>query len=481
MTRRTTRPSLIRRPTARGARCALTIGALLLCPGPGQGQEPNEFERLARDILAELVNINTAHSVGGTLEASRAVERRLLEEGFPASDIHVIELAPGEGSVVARLRGRDSGRPPLLLLAHIDVVEADPADWTLPPFEFIERDGNFYGRGVADDKDEAAIYAAVLIKMKREGFVPDRDLIMALTSDEEGGGHNGVAWLLENRRDLIDAEYALNEGGGGQLVDGVRVSNAVQASEKKFQNFTLEVTNPGGHSSRPRPDNAIYDLAGALTAVGAFRMPVNLNEVTRAFFSASAEIVDDPEVADAMRRIVADEGDAEAAAVLSRSAHYNAMMRTTCVATLLDGGHASNALPQRATANVNCRILPDESPDDVQAALERAISNANVTVRAEGRARNSVPSPLTPALLRTIERVTDEMWPGVAVVPTMSTGATDGLYLRNAGIPVYGVSGLFYGETYAHGMNERIPARGFYEGLAFLDRLVRALSGGDIS
>ncbi|MDX1393585.1 MAG: M20/M25/M40 family metallo-hydrolase [Gemmatimonadota bacterium] len=471
-----------RPPGGARRRASLLAAAAVFLSGTGtHAQQPTEFRQLARDVLAELVNINTAHSAQGTLEASRAVETRLLAEGFPREDIHVVEVAPGEGSVVARLRGRDTGREPLLLLAHIDVVEADPADWTLPPFEFIERDGTFYGRGVADDKDEAAIYTAILIRMVREGFVPDRDVIMALTHDEEGGGHNGVAWLLENRRDLIDAGYALNEGGGGQLVDGVRVSNAVQASEKKFQNFTLEATNPGGHSSRPRPDNAIYDLSRALIAVGAHEMPVNLNEVTTAFFTATAEIVDDPEVADAMRRIVADPGDAGAAGILSRDPQYNAMMRTTCVATLLDGGHASNALPQRATANVNCRILPDESPDDVRAALERAIGNSDVTVTAEGRAQNSVPSPLTPELLSTIERVTDEMWSGVPVVPTMSTGATDGLYLRNAGIPVYGVSGLFYGETFAHGMNERIPAQGFYEGLEFLDRLVRALSSGDVS
>lgn len=445
------------------------------------GQQLTDFEQLARDILEELVEINTAHSAQGTLEAAEAMATRLRAAGFAEEDLDISVVAPGEGNVVARLRGRDTGRKPLLLLAHIDVVEADPADWTLPPFEFIEQDSTFYGRGVADDKDEAAIYTAILIKMKQEGFIPDRDIIMALTADEEGGGHNGVAWLLENRRELIDAEFALNEGGGGVVVDGQKVSNAVQASEKKFQNFTLEATNPGGHSSLPRPDNAIYDLAGALTAVGAFKLPVNLNEVTTAFFTRSADIVDDPEVADAMRRIVADQTDAEAAAVLSKDPRYNSMMRTSCVATLLDGGHASNALPQRATANVNCRILPDESPADIRDALQRAVGNPNVTVTAQGQARNSVSSPLTPELLQTIERVTDEMWPGLPVVPTMSTGATDGLMLRNAGIPVYGASGLFYGETFLHGMNERIPVRAFYEGLEFLDRLVRALSTGDIS
>ena len=338
-------------------------------PSSLPGQELAEFQQLARDVLKELVEINTAHSAAGTLEASESVARRLIAEGFPQEDVTVTEIAPGEGNVVAHLRGRDIGRKPILLLAHLDVVEAYPADWTLPPFEFIEQDGTFYGRGVADDKDEAAIYTAILIKMKREGFVPDRDIIMALTTDEEGGAHNGVDWLLQNRPDLIEAEYALNEGGGGLVVDGEKISNAVQASEKKFQNFSIEVTNPGGHSSRPRQDNAIYDLAAALTAVGAFKLPVNLNEVTTAFFAASAKIVADPAVADAMRRIAADQGDSHAATLLSKDPHYNAMMRTTCVATLLNGGHASNALPQRAQANVNCRILPDESPADVRDAL----------------------------------------------------------------------------------------------------------------
>jgi len=467
------------RSTAVTAALLAALGAA--APSSGTAQQPDDFRSLARDVLEELIGIDSEHSVGGTLEAAHAVERRLLDAGFAPEDIDVSEVAPGEGNIVARLRGRDTGLRPILLLAHTDVVEADPRDWTLPPFELTERDGTFYGRGVADDKDEAAIYTAILIRMKRQGFVPSRDIIMALTADEEGGAHNGVQWLLENRRELIDAEFGLNEGGGGQVVDGVKVANAVQASEKKFQNFTLEATNPGGHSSQPRPDNAIYDLARALTAVAAHEMPVHLNEVTTAYFSAMAGVVEDPEIADAIRRIVADPSDAEAAAVLSRDPGYNSRLRTTCVATLLDGGHASNALPQRATANVNCRILPDESPDDIRVALEGAIGNPDVTVTAEGRATNSVPSPLTPALLATIEEITADMWPGVPVVPTMSTGATDGLYLRNAGIPVYGVSGLFYEETFAHGMNERIPVSAFYEGLEFLDRLVRALTTGTAS
>lgn len=451
--------------------------ALMPLKAAAQEAELTEWEELARDILRELIEINTSHSVGGTHEASQAMADRLLAEGFPAEDIAVTEVVPGEGNMVARYRGRDTGRQPILLLAHIDVVEADPADWTLPPFTFIEQDGSFFGRGVADDKDEAAIYMTNLIRMKREGFVPDRDIIVALTSDEEGGPHNGVVWLLENRRDLIEAEYALNEGGGGMMSSGRRTSNNVQASEKMYLNFIVEATNPGGHSSVPRPDNAIYELSKALLGIGAYQHPVNLNEVTTAFFSRTAEL-EDPPMGSMIRRVLADPSDTEAVDYVATIPGFNSRLRTSCVATLLDGGHAPNALPQRATANVNCRILPDEDPEVVLRRLRDASGDAEVTITMDGEVTESPPSPLTPEVLGTIERITEEMWPGVPVVPVMSTGATDGLYLRNAGIPVYGVSGLFYENPNAHGMNERISTQGFYEGLEFLYRLVGALSSG---
>lgn len=446
----------------------------LAAPASAQERPLTRYEALAREILAELVAINTTHSVGSTTAAAEAVRARLLAAGFPASDVVVVEPAPRKGNLVARLRGRRSGKKPVLLLAHLDVVEAKPEDWTLPPFELIERDGTFYGRGVADDKDEAAIHVANLIRLKEEGYVPDRDIIVALTADEEGGPDNGVQWLVERERALIDAAFALNEGGGGVVEDGRKVSNAVQASEKKYQNFRVEATNPGGHSSVPRPDNAIYELAAALVRIGAHRFPVRLNEVTRAHLERSAALVS-PEVGAAMRAVLADPGDAAAVATLSEDPRYNSILRTTCVATMLEGGHAPNALPQRAAATVNCRMLPDERPEDVQRELQR-VAGDRVKVEMEGRATDSPPSPLTLEVLAAIERVTGELWPGVAVVPTMSTGATDGLYLRNAGIPVYGVSGLFYGETFAHGMNERIPVQAFYEGLEFLYRLVRELT-----
>lgn len=447
---------------------------LLLAAAPLRAQAPlTADQQLARDLLSELVGINTTHSVGSTTRAAEAMRARLLAAGFPASDIEVIGPSARKGNLVARLRGRDRQAKPILLLAHIDVVEAKAEDWTLPPFELIEKDGTFYGRGTADDKDEAAIYVANLIRMKREGFVPTRDIVVALTADEEGGPENGVQWLLANRRSLIDAEYALNEGGGGIVQDGRRLLNGVQASEKKYQSFIVEATNPGGHSSQPRPDNAIYDLARALARIAAHEFPVHLNEVTAEFFRRSAATVD-AATGEAMRRLAADASDAAAIAELSKSPRYNSMMRTSCVATMLEGGHAPNALPQRARAIVNCRILPDESPADVLASLQGA-AGRDVTVTADGAAIDSPPSPLDPRVLGPIERVTRELWGDVPVIPMMSTGATDGLFLRNAGIPVYGVSGLFYGETYAHGMNERIPVQAFYEGQEFLYRLVKLL------
>lgn len=455
----------------------LTASAVSSHAVAAQDRALTRWEAQARAMLKELVEINTTHSSGNTVTASEAMARHMLAAGFPAEDVTVVENAPRKGNLIVRLRGRSSTRKPILLLSHHDVVEADPADWTLPPFEFIERDGTFYGRGVADDKDEGAIHLTILLRMKAEGFVPDRDIIVALTADEEGGPSNGVQWLLANRRELIDAEYTLNEGGGGRVEDGRRISNDVQASEKKFANFQLETTNPGGHSSVPRPDNAIYSLTRAVSRVGEYHFPVRLNEITRAYFTRQAAIVGG-EMGAAMRALIANPADTRALAIVSQDPAHNSRLRTSCVATMLSAGHATNALPQRARANINCRILPDESPADIEAQLRAAIADTAVKIEIQTEVQDSPPSPLTPALLRTIEETTAEIWPGVPVVPTMSTGATDGLYLRQAGIPVYGVSGLFYENANAHGMNENIPAEAFYKGLEFMYRLVRKLSAG---
>ena len=455
---------------------AIVVGAAFATP-PATAQEITlePHQELARELFRELIEINTVDSAG-TTAAAEAMARRLLDAGFPPEDVQVVGPNERKMNLVARLRGAETGRPPILLLAHLDVVEALPTDWSMDPWTFIKQDGYYYGRGVTDDKDEAAIYTANLIRYKQEGFVPDRDIIVALTADEEGGQFNGVQWLIQNRRDLIDAGYALNEGGGGAIKDGEHQLNSVQASEKVYQSFNLRATNPGGHSSLPRNDNAIYDLVNALLRISEYRFPVILNDVTEAYFRGTAEVEGGP-IAAAMRTMLADPRNAPAVERLQAFPHYNARMRTTCVATRLSGGHADNALPQTAEAMVNCRILPNQDPAAVLATLRR-IAGSAVEITPDATPNPSPPSPLSAEVLGPIERITEEMWPGVPVVPVMSTGATDGLYLRRAGIPVYGVSGLFgdVDDVRAHGQDERILIRSFLEGQEFLYRLVKALS-----
>jgi acetylornithine deacetylase/succinyl-diaminopimelate desuccinylase-like protein len=444
------------------------------------GQTLAPHQQLAREIYRELVEINTSPA-GSTTIAAEAMAARFRAAGFPAADVFVGGPHPARGNLVVRYRGRGaSGRKPLLLLAHLDVVDAKKEDWSadLDPFRFTERDGYYYGRGTTDDKAMAAIFVANLLRLKQQGLVPERDIVLALTADEEGGDHNGVIWLLASHRALVDAEYGLNEGGGGQSRAGRRVANRVQASEKVYVDYTLEATNKGGHSSQPQPENAIYDLADALARVGRYAFPAKLNEVTRAYFEKMAGLDAGPLAAD-FKAVAGPTPDAAALARLSAVPLYNAMLRTTCVATMVSAGHAPNALPQRATANVNCRILPGEDPDAVAAELVRVVGNPRIAITAVDVARPSPPSPLTPEVMQAITRVTEEMWPGVPVVPFMSTGATDGLYFRQAGIPIYGVSGLFgdMDDVRAHGRDERMGVREFYDGQEFLWWLVNALAG----
>jgi acetylornithine deacetylase/succinyl-diaminopimelate desuccinylase-like protein len=468
------------RAIRRAALVLAAIGAMLAGTPPrarAQAGPPPDARPLARDIFAQLIAINTTHSSGSTTVAAEAMAARLRAAGFPASDVQVLGPDSAHGNLVARYRGRGT-RPPLLLLAHLDVVEAHRTDWSVDPFTFLERDGYFYGRGTSDDKAMAAIWITNFILLREQGFVPDRDIIVALTADEEGGDANGVDWLLRTHRDLIDAAYALNEGGGGELKDGKRLLNEIQTSEKVYLSFTLEVRNSGGHSSLPRPDNAIYRLAAGLTRLAAYQFPVRLTETTRAFFQRMAGIAGCAEGA-AMRTVAAgDTPDPGAVAELEVDPNYNALMRTTCVATMLAAGHAENALPQTARATVNCRLLPGDVPDSVQATLLRVLADSGISVSPIAPAKPSPASPLLPDVLGAVERVTQAMWPGVPVVPTMVTGATDGLYLRNAGIPTYGVSGLFeeIGDIRAHGRDERMGVEAFYEGREFLERLVKALS-----
>lgn len=456
----------------------LLIGlSFLAVPAAAQGT-PTPFESRARDLLRELIEINTTHSVGSTTRAAEAMARHLRAAGFTDSDLIVAGPTDRKGNLVARLQGRDAGRKPVMVMAHLDVVEADPADWSVDPFTFLEQDGYFYGRGTADDKSEAAIWAAVLMRMKQEGYVPNRDIILILTADEEGGPDNGVTWLLENHPDWIDAGFALNEGGGGALKHGKRLSNNVQASEKVYQTFTLETTNPGGHSSLPRQDNAIYELSRGLLRVADYQFPIELNEITRTYFERTAPL-ESPAVATAIHGVLKTPPDRAAAALLSGLPEYNSRLRTTCVATMLAAGHAENALPQRATATVNCRLLPGQSVDSVRATLAALVADTGVSIIPVAEATPSPPSPLTPEVMGAIEQVTQALWPGVPVIPTMSTGATDGLFLRRAGIPVYGVSGLFYDvdDVREHGRDERVLARSFYEALNFCNRLLRLLTG----
>jgi CubicO group peptidase (beta-lactamase class C family)/acetylornithine deacetylase/succinyl-diaminopimelate desuccinylase-like protein len=451
---------------------------------PGNSGVPGINDTRARAIFKELIEINTTDSVGSTTKAADAMAARLKAAGF--TDVQVLGPDPRKGNLVLRWRGTSSAgaRRPLLLLAHLDVVEAKREDWSFDPFVFLEKDGYFYGRGTSDDKAMAAQFVANLIRLKEEGYTPDRDLILALTADEEGGNFNGVDWLLTNHRDLIDAEFAINEGGGGNMRKGKYLTNEVQASEKVFQDFRLEVTNPGGHSSLPVKDNAIYHLSEGLARLAKFDFPVQLNEVTRAYFERSASVESDPKVAADMRAVARATPDLAAASRLSAAVPYwNSMMRTTCVATRLAAGHANNALPQLASANVNCRILPGVSPASVRDKLVELLADPAITVSFVGEANPSKPSPLRPDVMSAVESLTREMFPGVVVVPVMSTGATDGLYLRNGEIPTYGIDGTFgdMDDVRAHGRDERVGVKQFFEGLDFQYRLIKILSSASNS
>jgi acetylornithine deacetylase/succinyl-diaminopimelate desuccinylase-like protein len=437
---------------------------------------PEADQRLARDIYKEIVEIKSGFTTGATTPVAQAVAKRLRAAGFPDSDIFIGGAIPTKANLVVRFHG--TGRlKPILLLAHTDVVEARREDWSTDPFVFTEKDGYFYGRGTADDKAQAAVWIANLIRYRREGFQPDRDIIVALTADEEGGGpSNGVAWLLKNHRELIDAEFCLNEGGRGQMVNGQRVSNDIQAAEKWYLDVRLEVRNKGGHSSLPVPDNAIYHLSDALVRLSQFGFPLKTNEATRAYFAGMAKIDTTQARAD-LAKIEA--GDLPAMRrIAEASPAWNSMLRTTCVATMLEGGHAVNALPQLAAANVNCRVEPDDSLQYVMDTLKKVMADDQVVISITNQEENSPSSPLRPDLVRAMSRVTDSMWPGVIVLPTMSTGATDGRALRAAGIPTYGVQGFFSerDDTRAHGRDERMMVRSFYEGQTFLYELVKALS-----
>jgi acetylornithine deacetylase/succinyl-diaminopimelate desuccinylase-like protein len=437
-------------------------------------------QQLAHDIYKELIEINSGVTTGNVTTAAVAMSKRFKDAGIPDSDVFVGGPRPEKFNVVARIHGRNSSRKPLILLAHIDVVEAVKTDWSpdLDPFVFTERDGYYYGRGTADDKAMASIFVANALRLKQEGYVPDRDIIIALTADEESGPANGVDWLLKNHPELVNGGLVINEGGGGTLRNGKPLFNTVQATEKITTNITLHVTNRGGHSSVPRADNAIYSLAQALLKVGQYQFPIKLNEVTRQYFSKTAE-VEEPAMGRAMKALVANPSDKAAIATVTADPRYNSMLRTTCVATGLTGGHATNALPQLAEANINCRIYPDETAQQVRDSLARVIGDTSVQVLVRTQRPPAPASALLPELVQPVERITKEMFGTIPVIPVMSTGATDSRFFRQLGVPAFGVSGLFSDPTVdarAHGKDERMRIQSYYEGQEFLYRLTKALT-----
>jgi acetylornithine deacetylase/succinyl-diaminopimelate desuccinylase-like protein len=445
--------------------------------GPAAGE--TEF----RALYKELIEINTTLSVGSCTKAAEAMKARLAKAGYPESDLHLLAPAarPQDGNLIADLPGSDTSQKALMLLAHIDVVEANRADWVRDPFKLTEEGGFFYARGASDDKAMAAIFTDSMVRFKEEGYKPARPIKLVLTCGEESPNtFNGVKWLIENHRGLLDAAFALNEGGGGRLdpASGRYLFNGIQAGEKLYQDYTLEVTNQGGHSSRPVPDNAIYHLSAALLKVAQVEFPIEFNDATRGFLTRMADI-DGGARANDMK--AAAKGDLAAAARLKQDPSLNGILHTTCVGTQVTAGHAPNALPQRATANVNCRIFPGRSPEEIRQALIKAIGDESVKVSFQSEPEKPGPPPkLTPEIMGPLEKLTKEMWPGVNVVPAMSAGATDGRFMTPAGIPTYGVSGIFAdGETTnAHGLNERVAVKSLMEGRVFLYRLAKAYSGG---
>jgi acetylornithine deacetylase/succinyl-diaminopimelate desuccinylase-like protein len=440
---------------------------------------PPDVQKLTREVYKELVEINTTESVGDTFAAAKAMGARLVAAGFPKADVQVLQSAPKRGNLVARLRGTGK-RKPLLLVAHIDVVEAKREDWTTDPFKLVEKDGYFYGRGTGDDKYMATSWVVNMMRWKKEGWKPERDLILVLETDEEitDRNHLGIGWLIKNHHDLIDAEYALNEGGGVGAKDGKPFANSIQTAEKQFQTFVVEARNSGGHSSQPRKDNAIYELAEALIRLEKFDFPVLLNDTTRGFFDKMGA-VEHGQLGQDMKSAASAKPDPAAIARLSAQPPYNAQLRTTCVATKLEAGHAENALPQLARATVNCRIVPGQTVDDVQKQLEKVLADPKIVITALARDTGSDPSVLNKELSAAVDKLTEKFWPGIPAVPTMSAGATDGRYLRNAGIPTFGHSGLVSDifDVRAHGKDERVSVAALFEGEQYLYELVKLLAG----
>ncbi|MDT4947357.1 MAG: hypothetical protein QOH14_4090 [Pseudonocardiales bacterium] len=467
-------------------RLRLVLCAVLLVP-TANAQIDDSTKQLAHDVFKQLIQINTTDSVGNVSSASEAMAKRFRDAGFQETDIHILGPNDRKKNLVVRLHGSGKHKP-VLLIGHLDVVEARREDWTTDPFQFVEKDGYFYGRGAEDMKSGDAIMTTTLIRFKKEGFVPDRDIILALTADEEGGKSNGVDWLLKNHRDLIDGEFVLNHDGGEVQMDhGKPLALVVDATEKLYSDYQVVVTNPGGHSSLPRPDNAIYELAHALVGLDQHKFPFELNSVTRAYYEQLAKVENGQRATD-IRAILRNPPDLEAVNRLSSDPIDNSRLHTTCVATRLSAGHANNALPGRAEAVVNCRILPGHSKQEIREEIAESLADAKIEIRYITNAgevlasipdeRSFAPPPPRPEVFQAIESVAAKMWPGVPVFPTMATGASDGVYTMNAGLPTYGVSGVAIerNDHREHGRDERVPVESFYRGVDFYYQFMKTLT-----
>jgi acetylornithine deacetylase/succinyl-diaminopimelate desuccinylase-like protein len=464
--------------------------AVMLCLGSlGAAPLDDATRKLAHDIFQQLIEINTTDSVGSTTVAADAMAKRLIAAGFTAEDVKVLGPNDRKGNLVARYRGTGTtGLKPILIIGHLDVVEARREDWTTDPFQFIEKDGYYYGRGTQDMKVNDAILVTTFIRLKRERYRPNRDIILALTADEEGGTSNGVDWLLKNHRELVDAAFALNaDAGGVTTVKGKPLNVDVEANEKLYADFELDANNPGGHSSLPVPDNAIYHIADALSRLEHSAFPVELNPITRTYFERRAAL-ESGQIATDMKAILRTPPDPKALTRLSTDARFNSLLRTTCVATRLNAGHANNALPQHAQANVNCRILPGHSMEEVREKLVAIFADPTIMVKYVDNAyhvfdrapETKAFAPVLPPaeVMQPLERVTDAMWPSAPVIPEMETGASDSVYTIDAGIPSYGISGIALDEddVRAHGKDERVRVSSFYDGVEFYYQYLKALT-----
>ncbi|AMG75679.1 M20/M25/M40 family metallo-hydrolase [Sphingopyxis granuli] len=458
----------------------LTLPLLFAAPAMAADAQPRPDQLAFRDIYKELVETDTTLSAGSCTLAAERMAARLTAAGFADSQLTLFAdpAHPKEGGLVAVYPGTSKTAKPILLIAHIDVVEAKRADWERDPFRMVEEDGYFYGRGTADDKAQAAVWVDTLIRFQKENYKPKRTVKVALTCGEEtNGAFNGAEWLAANRRDLIDAEFALNEGGGGDSDGkGKVLGQSVQVGEKTFANFRLETRNPGGHSSAPVPDNAIYQLAAALTKIGQYEFPLEMTDTTRRFFAEAGAARGD-ETGRAMAALANDPTDKAAEAIVNADRFLHSNLRTTCVATLLDGGHAPNALPQRAGANVNCRIFPGHPIEEIKAELERVIGDPGVTVTQLPPKRPAPPAPpLDPRVIGPMQTLVDKYWPGLKVIPAMANGYTDATFLGAVGIPTYGIPGM-WGDpdgNGAHGLDERMEVRSVYVGRDYMFDLVKA-------